>query len=44
MAGAVAERLVLREGDRDRLVGLTRATAGRAGPDPVAGRRRHAQR
>jgi transposase len=31
MAGAVAEPLVLREGDRDRLVGLTRATAGRAG-------------
>src|SRR3954469_9765329 len=31
MAGAVAEPLVLREGDRDRLVGLTRSSAGRAG-------------
>src|SRR3954447_15923988 len=31
VAGAVAEPLVLREGDRDRLVGLTRSSAGRAG-------------
>jgi transposase len=31
MAGVPAEPLVLREGDRDGLVGLTRSSAGRAG-------------
>ena len=31
MAGVTAEPLLLREGDRDELVGLTRSSAGRAG-------------
>ena len=31
MAGATAEPLLLREGDHDELVGLTRSSAGRAG-------------
>jgi transposase len=31
MAGTIAEPLLLREGDRDRLVGLTRSRAGHAG-------------
>ena len=31
MAGVIAEPLLLREGDRDQLVGLTRSSAGRAG-------------
>jgi transposase len=31
MAGATAEPLLLREGDHDKLVGLTRSSAGRAG-------------
>jgi transposase len=31
MAGVTAEPLLLREGDRDQLVGLTRSSAGRAG-------------
>jgi Winged helix-turn helix/Helix-turn-helix domain len=31
MAGVTAETLLLREGDRDELVGLTRSSAGRAG-------------
>jgi transposase len=37
MAGVIAEPLLLREGDRDELIGLTRSSAGRAG---LAGRAR----